>query len=167
MTRYRQLVKDLSFEGKSILDIGCGFGWIIDNISQKTRNFDYTGCDITKELIKEAKKIYPSHKFLVYDYFANPPGKKYDIVLASGVLNGRKYDNLGFRKVAISTMFANASEALVFNMAGGHPQPKNKTTSQVYYVDSLKILKYCLGMSRKIIFRGHYHSKDFTIVMFK
>jgi len=82
--RYQKLVEDLDLEGKTILDVGCGFADIIKQISKQTKNFEYTGVDIIPEFITEAKKSYPRHEFLVRDYFKSPIKKKFDIVLGPG-----------------------------------------------------------------------------------
>ena len=55
----KELVADLDFEGKSVLDVGCGFGDILPHISRKAKKFDFTGIDdvelneIQAEVIKE------------------------------------------------------------------------------------------------------------------
>lgn len=165
--RYEQIVLDIDFEGKTILDVGCGFGDIIPYISAKAKKFEYKGIDITPEFIREAKKLYPEHKFIVGDYFDRPLKENFDVVICSGVLNANVKDNLGFRKKAIKIMFGHVKEILVFNMAGKYPQPKTSPESNVWFADSLEILKYCMGLTKKVIFRHHYHSRDFTIVMFK
>lgn len=165
--RYRELVADLDFEGKSVLDVGCGFGDIIPYIARKTNKFEYTGVDAVSEFIRVAGKKNPLHKFLIRNYFDKPLKKSFDIIISSGALNSNRERPYEFRKKAIKIMFEQVKEVVAFNMAGGHPQPINKKGYKVYYVDSLDILKFCLTLTKKVIFRHHYHSKDFTIAMFK
>lgn len=165
--RYKEMVTDLDFEGKTILDVGCGFGDIIPYISQKTNKFDFTGVDMVPEFIQAAQKKHPEHLFILKDYFSHPMKEKFDIIISSGVLNSNFKNTYNFRKKAIKTLFGHTREAISFNMAGFYPQPKNKKGYKIYYADSLIILKYCLSLSSKLIFRQHYHRKDFTIVMFK
>lgn len=165
--RYEQIVADIDFEGKSILDVGCGFGDIIPYISAKAKKFEYLGIDITPEFIREAKKLYFGHKFMVGNYFAKPLKENFDVVICSGALNANVRDNLDFRKKAIKTMFKHAKEVFVFNMVGRYPQPKTSSKSNVWFANPLEILEYCLGLTKKVILRHHYHSRDFTIVMFK
>lgn len=164
--RLKELVADLDFEGKSVLDVGCGFGDIIPYLSRKAKKFDFTGVDMVPEFIQAAQKKYPKYRFVLRDYFSQPMKEKFDIIISSGALNSNFQNPYRFRKKAIRTLFNHAREAISFNMAGSHPQPRNKKASRVYYTDSLTILKYCLSLSPKLIFRHHYHRKDFTIVLF-
>ena len=163
--RFREITKDIDFEGKSILDIGCGFGDLISHISGKTRKFDYTGVDAVFEFVEAARKKFPKHRFLVRDYFGNPFRKKYDVVVSSGALNSKVPGVMKYRKYAIKTAFEHANYAFAFNMAGGYPEPKNSGKSRIYYVDSLEMFKFCLSLTSKIIFRHNYRKNDFTIIM--
>lgn len=165
--RYKNLVCDINFEKKSILDVGCGFGDIIPFIGKKAQRFSYTGVDLVPEFIKFAQNKYPNFEFIEKDYFTRPLKKKFDIIITCGTLNSNIKNPLKYRQKAIKTMFKHASEVVAFNMAGGHPQPINKKENRVYFVDSLAILKFCLSLTPKIIFRHHYRFNDFTIVMYK
>lgn len=165
--RYRQITADIDFRDKSVLDIGCGFGDIIPYISEKTKDFEYTGIDRLPEFIREAKRRYPKQKFIVGDFFKKPPKEDFDIVICCGALNANVKDNLGSRERAIKEMFKQAKQVLVFNMAGRYPQPKTSSRSNVWFADPLKILEFCLGLTAKVVLRTHYHSRDFTVAMFK
>ena len=164
--RYQNIVADIEFDNKSVLDIGCGFGDIIPFIETKSSKFEYTGIDIVPEFIKESRKRYPKHSFQLGDWMELI--EKHDIILCSGVLNNKvKGSQYSYRKKAISLMYKNANETLGFNMAGGFPQPENKDKYKVYYVNSLIILEYCLSFTRRVILRHHYRNNDFTILMFR
>lgn len=165
--RYKQIVADIDFNKKSILDVGCGFGDIIPYITNKSDISSYTGIDFVPEFVKEAKKLYPKYKFLLGDYFKQPLEEKFDIIICCGTLNGNYNDNLGFRKKAIKTMFSHTKECLVFNMAGRHPKPKTARHSNVWFANSKTIYNFCKTLSKKVLLKDNYHSNDFTIVMFK
>ena len=164
--RYRNITTDVNFENKSVIDLGCGMGDIIPFIEDKSKNFSYTGVDVVPEFTAIAQKKYPQHSFLVGDWMELID--EHDIVLCSGVLNNKTFgDQYKYKEKAISLMYKNVREVLAFNMAGGFPQPKNEDKYKVYYVDSQKILKYCFGLTNKIILKHHYRTKDFTILMFR
>ena len=165
--RFDQILLDVNFDNKSILDVGCGFGDILVPLAKIATNFRYTGVDMTPSMIKNAKQNHPDNEFIVGDYFAHPLSELFDVIMCSGALNSNFENPFTYRTEALKTMFDHAREAVVFNMSGNHPQPDNKESFGVYYIDSLKILEFCLSLTSKVIFRHHYHSKDFTIVMFK
>lgn len=57
-----------------------------------------------------------------------------------------------------------------FKKFGVDAMPPRKNTLKkkaIKYVDSLNILNYCFTLTNRIILRNQYHSKDFTIIMFR
>ena len=163
--RYEQIVANINFKGKTILDVGCGFGDIIPFIKKKTENFEYTGVDIVPEFIKEARKHYSKYRFLVRDYFRKPIAKKYDIIIANGSLNSNISRNLQFRQKAIRMMFDHVNEILFFNMAGKYPQPKTFKRSNVWFADPLEVLRYCLVFNSRVTFISQPERREFSIIL--
>jgi SAM-dependent methyltransferase len=167
VVRYKQFIDgNINYNGKNILDVGCGFGNIIPYLSSRAENFSYTGVDVVPEFVKLAQKRYPDFQFKVLDYFSKPLRKKFDIIISCGTLNYKMPNLINYRKKAIKTMFTSCKEVLVFNMAGGS-SPKNKKRSKIAYANSGEILKFCLSLTEKVIFKQHYHHRDFTIFMFQ
>ena len=165
--RYREITKDIEFEGKTILDVGCGFSDIIGFIKKKAKNFEYTGVDLVPEFIKVCKKKYPSYKFLINDYFETPIEIKFDIVITSGTLNANIKNPYKYRTEAIKVMWEHSKEIVAFNMAGGYPQPENKKGNRVYYANLDKIVDFCKSLTTNINVRKDYSPNDFTVIMFK
>ena len=166
--RFRQFWAEIDFNHKTVLDIGCGFGEFGKFLLKRYRGVNYTGIDNVIEFIEVAKKEVPKGKFKVADF--NDSNYRSDIVIASGVLNsniGTRLENLDYRKKAIKKIFSLTNNVLAFNMLGGHPAPINKKDSHVWYSDSLIILEYCMSLTPRVILRANYHSKDFTIIMYK
>jgi SAM-dependent methyltransferase len=163
--RYREIVSLAALEGKDILDVGSGFGAIIPFIASSVKTFSYTGIDIIAEFIAAAGKIYPQHTFSQGDYFAKPLEKKFDIIIANGSLNTNLKDNLAFRKKAIKTMYAHAKETVIFNMAGGYPQPKTAKGSNIWFADAKEIEKFCKTISTQVTLLNHPGRREFSVVM--
>ena len=164
--RFRQFWAEIDFTGKSVMDVGCGFGEMAKFLRKRYEGVEYTGVDIVPEFIAEARKIYPDSRFVVCDYITDPIIEKFDVILASGVLNSNVPDNMEFRKKAIKVMFDHTKKVLAFNMLGAHPQPKNDRPKNVWYADSLEILKYCMSLTRRVILRANYHPTDFSIFLY-
>ncbi len=165
--RFRQFWSEIDFNNKSVLDVGCGFGEFAKFTTKKFTNVNYTGIDIVPEFIAEAKKLYPEHSFAVSNYLSDKIEGSYDIVVASGILNSNVYNNMEYRKDAIEKLFKLSKSVTAFNMLGAYPQPENREESNVWYADSLEILKHCLTITRRVILRHHYSPHDFTVFMYK
>lgn len=166
--RFYQFLNELDFKGKSVIDVGCGLGNLVDAIKKQTIDFSYLGVDLVPEFVKEAQKKYPHRRFLELNYFDNPLENSFDIVIASGCLNyNQGVNTLEYRKHYIETMFNHSSYALAFNMAGFHPQPQNQPSAKVYYADSFDVFNFCQTLSSKIILKQHYDPLDFTIILFR
>lgn len=163
--RYRQLVRDLNFENKTILDAGCGMGDLLPFIYAKSSNFDYLGVDIIPEFIDIAKKRYEGNAFKVADVFGKDFNQKFDVIVSSGIMNHNISDWLEVRKKMIVKLFDLANEVLAFNMAGAlNPIPSDQ---KIAYANAKEILDFCATLTPKLILKTHYHPKDFTVVMFK
>lgn len=168
--RFRQFWAEIDFDNKNVLDVGCGFGELGNFLTKRYENVKYKGVDIMPEFIESGKKIYPQLNLETADYFGQPSPEMYDTIICSGALNsnfGTEEENLEFRKNAIKVMFEHTSNVLAFNMLGGHPATQNKEDSNIWYTDSLKILEYCMSLTRRVILRHHYHPTDFTVFMYK
>jgi len=163
--RYRQLVADIEVTGKTVLDVGCGMGDLLPYLYAQTTDFTYRGIDITPEFIEIARKRYDGHRFDISDLFTDGLDATYDIVLCSGVLNAATPGWQQNRLKMIERLFSYAKEALVFNMAGSLESPHE--SHGVGYADARDILDFCTSLTPKVIFRNHYHGRDFTIALFK
>jgi trans-aconitate methyltransferase len=76
------------FKG-SVLDIGCAAGAFIDLMGGRFPHAQYTGFDISEELIEIAKSKRPEENFdfFVGDALKFHVDKEYDIIIASGIMS--------------------------------------------------------------------------------
>jgi SAM-dependent methyltransferase len=162
--RFRELVKDIPIEGKSIMDAGCGLGDLLPFLYAKSVNFKYTGVDKQPEFIRYAKRHYEGHEFKVGDPFRKRLGM-YDVVLSSGVMNGNTSNWMEKRKKMIATLYDQTGEVLAFNMAGGlkpiAPDPL------IAYADANEVLDFCKTLTKRSRLNTGYLHNDFTITMYK
>src|ERR1051326_8256459 len=85
--RFKHLVEDLSINGRSILDAGCGMGDLLPYLYAKADNFNYLGMDTNPGFIQIAKKRYGGHNFAAGDPFNGKLARRFDLVISSGVMN--------------------------------------------------------------------------------
>jgi len=77
---------------KSVLEIGCGFGYTLKKIHQRLPHLDIYGCDFAPNLVSQAKKYLKgtvsSKNIKVADVtqLSNYYGKQFDLILTHGCL---------------------------------------------------------------------------------
>lgn len=75
------------WEGAKVLDIGCGNGRLLYVLPQ---NIEYIGVDLSRNLVREARRLHPGRKFITGDFLSLPLdklGKDYDFLFAIAVFH--------------------------------------------------------------------------------
>ena len=89
LPHYKKLIGNL--KGKSVLDIGCGNGWLTYLLGKKAR--EVLGCDVSGEMINLARKehLLPNMKYAVLDATKiESLGRKFDIITCSLMLHASR-----------------------------------------------------------------------------
>ena len=74
----------------TLLDVGCAAGGFIDLMNSKFPEARYVGFDLSTEMIDSAKERFsqrPNCDFFLGDAASFTPKRKYDVIVASGVLS--------------------------------------------------------------------------------
>lgn len=166
--RYHILFEEFDLEGKSILDIGCGFGDANKLISQRTKNYTYLGIDIVEDLINEARMQYKNSQninFILED-FLKIEIEEYDIVVSSGVFNFKLHedDNYIFINSFMNKAFQIAKEGFAFDFLSEKVDFQYEHT---FHSSPSKILDMGYELSRNVILKNHYMPFEFALIVFK
>ena len=54
--KINKVIKSLNKMNGSILEVGCGLGYVVDLIARNNQNIEINGCDISKKAVKIARK---------------------------------------------------------------------------------------------------------------
>ena len=115
--RFDRLLRGISVKGKTILDVGCGFGDLIPFLEcQYGSDFNYIGIDISENILNEARRAHESkkRKFILGDIFsANLP--HVDISILSGALSFKFPGVEEYAKKTLERMFFLSSEVTSMN----------------------------------------------------
>jgi SAM-dependent methyltransferase len=168
---------DLS--GKTILDIGCGFGDYLDFLVSKKIPFKkYIGWDINPDLINEAKKTYASNKkaeFEVVDIFSDSfkLSQPVDVVLMLGLLNfnlKESYNNYEYSKLFIAKAFSFAQEGFISDFLSTYKTPDYPAEDFVFYHDPKVMLDFSLTLTPQVVLKHNYNpipQKEFMLFIYK
>jgi len=148
----------------SILDVGCGLGYLIDDF--RIKNFFYTGIDINNNFIELNKKKFPKkYSFICGDFLELKNKKKYDYIVQSGLLNYKvKLNKYSYAEMFLRKMFHLSNIAISCNFLSTKARIKHKKN---FYYDPEKILKICYKMTNNLILKNDTFPFEFTVVLFK
>ncbi len=86
----------LAQDFQSMLDVGCGEGWLIREIASTrpgAKSYDYVGIDGSEDLIRHAQELDPQHSYLNLTYQSlniDSLQRKFDLIVCNFSLFGKE-----------------------------------------------------------------------------
>lgn len=167
--RFQQLSKIIAEKNNrfSICDYGCGYGAYCDYVTNNGFDLDYTGIDISSQMIENAKALYPDKKFLNCAEI----DEEYDYIIASGIFNLKQsVPDSEWRQYIIDTinMFNEKSKkGFAFNCLTKYSDAE-LMREDLYYSDPLFLFDYAKKhFSRNVALLHDYNLYEFTILVRK
>ena len=150
--------------GSRILDVGCGLGDFAGWLAARGIVADYTGIDLTAELVDRAKHLNPRRRFLcggILDevVLAN---ERFDFVVASGIFATYNTGADDFLRRAVARMWRLAERGCAFNSLSAWA-PTHEAGE--FHADPLAVLDYCRSLTPWVALRHDFHPRDFTVYL--
>ena len=163
--RLEILIQYLDIKKKnSILDFGCGTGFLYKHLKILGFKGSYTGIDISPEAIKLSKKLYKNNKncnFVLANILKKKMKKKFDYVLINGTFNNNTKNNWIWMKKSLVRLFSITRKAIIFNNLSYYVDYYDK---KLFYIKPEKVFSFCKNeLGKKIILNNSYTLKKNTI----
>jgi SAM-dependent methyltransferase len=85
--RYQVLLDQLPLHGRTVLEVGCGFGDFLDYAGARgVVPQRYLGVDLSARIIAGARERHPGAEFAVLDVLQSDPPLSPDFIIASGIM---------------------------------------------------------------------------------
>jgi len=163
--RFKTLFRSLNLNDKKILDVGCGLGDMVKFIDSRSKNYNYLGIDIAKNMIFYCKKNIKKKnvKFINSDVF-DVKEKNIDISVSSGSLSlyFEGIEDYAFK--TMKKMFDMSGECSALNFLTKYVDyelQKNK------HYDPEKVFKWAKKITKNVNLYDDYPLYEFTIQLFK
>ncbi|MCK5640241.1 MAG: class I SAM-dependent methyltransferase [Gammaproteobacteria bacterium] len=161
-----QVLSEIGIQsGDSVLDVGCGFGDLAAYLEGQNLELDYTGIDLSPDLIEVGREKYPQAKFSVGDLFDfDPAPQSYDYVLLSGALAEQISDNGAYARRVIERIYAICRKGVAFNLLDARNDwVASRPDLQSFHPD--EIMKFCKELTEQRQTRDDYLDNDFTVYL--
>lgn len=167
--RFQAFMKGFTQIPSSILDIGCGFGDLLQFLRSHGWDGTYLGIDLIPEFIDHAhsKFIKPNAsdvQFICCDFMELNELKKFDATFASGIFNHLRNDdnNSHFERVLKKLQnITNQYTALDFLST-----TSDRRSPDLYFFDPANVLKSALQYTKKISIDHSYMPFEFMLKMY-
>ncbi|MCP3726173.1 class I SAM-dependent methyltransferase [Paraburkholderia sp. CNPSo 3272] len=169
--RFEQLCKLLPEGGDfSVADVGCGYGALLDFLSQRSKGVNYIGLDISAAMIEAAARLHaqePNAKFIV----GTKPEGEVEFAIASGIFNVKLgADAASWSAYIVDTlesMDAFTTKGFSFNCLTGYSDPE-RMRSDLHYADPCELFDLCKRrFARNVALLHDYDLYEFTILVRK
>lgn len=153
----------------TLLDVGCGYGGLLQYVKNTQMDVEYTGIDVAENMIKYARLNYENGAFFAGDALHFPFEKRFDYVVCNGILTQKlavTTREMGeFANALIYRMFELCEIGIAFNIMS---DKVNFTTDNLYYRSPVELLSYCLDhLSRRVRIDHSYPLYEYTAYVFK
>ena len=166
--RFETLINELKInKNSSILDLGCGYGALINFLHENKIQFSekgYLGIDVSKNMIEIAKKNHENFNFKNIDFF-KIKGKKFDFIICSGALNLKESNKDIYCELEkfLKVFFKQSKFALTFNLI--HDMVDYKDKSLNYYELPI-VVKLISNFTRFFTVKNNINLYETSITMF-
>jgi len=153
----------------SVLDVGCGFGSLLDRATERGMAIALTGIDLVEEMIAIARQRHPDATWINGSVFDQPDSPQYDFVVNSGVLTQRLHASISemetFSKAMIRKMYAMCRVGVAFNMMSSYV---NFTSPNLFYKSPIELLTWIMEeLSPKVRLDHAYRLFDYTVYVYR
>jgi len=164
--RFEALLSLGDFHGRTLLDVGCGFGDFLAYLHDNGIEPRYIGLDICEPMVKRCMERFEGGNatFHVGDVLEWQPHEAPDFVVASGIFGLDSRDARARIRPTLRRMFEWAGEGLATNFLS---QRSLEPAENRVYVDPAEALEMGLALTPGVRLDHSYLPNDFTLYLDK
>jgi SAM-dependent methyltransferase len=170
-TRFEAATELYDFSGKTVLDVGCGFGnfyeYLIDSGQEPA---EYYGIDISDAILDVARDRYPAATFEKRNLFVNQfDSQTFDIAVEFGVLNYNldRISNGEYMREYMRRTYE-ICDATLINCLSDYREGDWEWEEFVYYYSPETVFGYAQELTRDVVIEHDFKpipQKEFNLLL--
>jgi SAM-dependent methyltransferase len=164
------ILSESELRGKAtILDVGCGYGGLLEHALRKGMTLEYTGIDVCANMIEYAHRVHKDARFLVGDILKIDCAGPFDYVVCNGILTQKltatQKEMDQFAHAIVRRMFALSRRGIAFNVMTTNA---NFFASNLYYRSPVELLSWAISeLTTRVALDHSYPLYEFTLYLYK
>lgn len=173
LERFEVMCENYDFNGKTVMDIGCGFADWYCFLQSKNITCNYIGVDIIPEFIECCKNKFKDAVFINADIMLEAHKlPTADVVLTNGTLNFNQsfIDNLVYTEDFMKIAFSKTEDVVIMDFLSTFRTPSYPKEDVVYYHDPKQVLDTAFKYSNNLKLLHNYRAipqKEFMLFLYK
>ena len=166
--RFSVLCEICDLDGRSVHEVGCGAGHLVDLLAERASGARYSGSDLSPAMVAAARERHPAASFQLRDALADP-GEQFDVVLCSGLfhvkLDRPEAEWRSFVELCLHSMFDSSRVGIAFNLMSTHVDFRSP---DLFYADPAWTLEFCRDeLSPWVVLRHDYPLYEYTTYVYR
>ncbi|HSS26876.1 MAG TPA: class I SAM-dependent methyltransferase [Usitatibacter sp.] len=163
--RFEALLALGEFDGRRVLDVGCGFGDFLHFLTERGIEADYTGIDICEPMVERCRDRFgdAAGRFLLADVLEFRPEQPFDYVVASGLFGLDAADAHERLRPTVERLFSLGRTGTAMNFLS--TRSPTRADARIY-VDPCKALEAGLALTPAARVDHTYLPNDFTLYLY-
>lgn len=168
--RFEQLCKVIQEPDFSMIDLGCGYGALLEYLDSHYDNFTYMGVDISEAMTESAKSRF-SNRVTAEFFVSSRPPRRADYCVASGIFNVRlertEAEWADYLLNTLDVLDESSKKGFAFNCLTSYSDEPLKREN-LYYADPSWLFDICKRKySRNVALLHDYNLYEFTLLVRK
>ena len=163
--RFEALLALGDFNGRTLLDVGCGFGDFLEFLNARGIRPLYTGIDICEPMVERCRDRFNGSdaSFIEADVLGYEPPARYDFVVASGIFGLESPEVRSRIRPTLARMFSWSREGLAVNfLSSAAPRHAEGRV----YLEPAAVLEMGLALTPAARLDHTYLPNDFTLHLY-
>ncbi len=164
--RFRAISQIGTLENTSILDVGCGFGHMLDYLRSRSIKVRYTGVDITEPMIDTAKQQHPEADFRLLNILDAPICERWDWVFLIGAFNATPAlaGWWEFVQVMMRRMWDLCKLGIAADFLSSYVDFQKPGS---FHVDPAQVFSFAKSLTRRVSLRHDYMAYEFMVYLYR
>ena len=167
--RFRVLALICDLRGRSVAEVGCGAGHLVDHLQEHSIAAEYCGFDLSPRMIEAARSRHPGVRFECVDLLRCEEPENFDVVLCSGLFHVKPDPAASaweeFVRAMLRRMWSMCRVGIGFNLMSDQVDYR---VPGLHYTDPGATLRFCQEeFSRFAVVRHDYPLYEYTTHVYR